>query len=698
VAAAAAIACSLAFGAGSAPAARTHQVQSTFTSAGFQLPASVAVDQSGGDLYVVDILSRNVQKFDASGQPVEFTALDRNSLEGSQTATGYFEFGGAGDAQVAVDASGGATDGTIYVSSSQNGLEIFEASGAYRGNLRTAGGVPLDGVCGLAVGATGDLYVGSVDGTISRFDPQGGTVADADFEARITGATGSCSMAVDSQGSVYAAGLSRGPLVKYTAADFGAAFPAGTQIVPSAYAVGIDPSNDDVYVSVGTSIRQFARTGEPIGTFGAFQAAYGVAVHGPSGLVYVSDEPSDSVTIFGPTVTVPDVTTAAASGITPVTATVAGTVAPNGTPTTYRFEYGPTTAYGGVAPAQPADAGSGTGVVAVDADLTGLRAETTYHYRLVATNANGSVASTDGTFRTAGLLAQALAPTEITTGSATLHGTVDPRGLPGATFRFVVDGTESSFTTTTPSAPVPAGDGAVPVSAAVDGLPEGSAFTARLVVDTPVAQGSSGTVGFRTVAAPAFVPPPLPSPLARPYGCASPRLNPFAGTVRPGQRIRLTGADLGVGASVVLGRRVTAAESYSADGFVVTVPDDARGTLALTINCGTPSNTIGLPVRRAPSNAINVTASASGRTVRVSVKVPGAGVLRLSGDHLRSVKARVAAARTTKLRMTLSRRGVRALRSASRRRLRVAVDVSFTPTGGDRRTVTRRVTVRRAAK
>ena len=93
----------------------------------------------------------------------------------------------------------------------------------------------------------------------------------------------------------------------------------------------------------------------------------------------------------------PGVTTGPASDITLTSATVSGTVTPNG-PATWFVEYGPTTAYGSRTP--DADAGRATSPVPVSAALTGLPARMTIHYRFVATNAYGTVTGADQTFFT----------------------------------------------------------------------------------------------------------------------------------------------------------------------------------------------------------------------------------------------------------------------------------------------------------
>ncbi|MGZ5341412.1 MAG: fibronectin type III domain-containing protein [Solirubrobacterales bacterium] len=97
--------------------------------------------------------------------------------------------------------------------------------------------------------------------------------------------------------------------------------------------------------------------------------------------------------------TLPDAVTGAATSITQSSATVGGTVNPSGEATTYHFEFGTTTAYG----SQTADtnAGSGTSDQAAAANLSGLSAGTTYHYRVVATNPSGTTAGDDAEFTTA---------------------------------------------------------------------------------------------------------------------------------------------------------------------------------------------------------------------------------------------------------------------------------------------------------
>ena len=95
--------------------------------------------------------------------------------------------------------------------------------------------------------------------------------------------------------------------------------------------------------------------------------------------------------------------TAATESATPVgtlSATVSGTLNPEGTDAHYSFEYGTTTAYG--SKVATADAGAGTTNVKVSDSLNALGPNTTYHYRLVATNAVATTYGADHELHTLG--------------------------------------------------------------------------------------------------------------------------------------------------------------------------------------------------------------------------------------------------------------------------------------------------------
>ncbi len=129
----------------------------------------------------------------------------------------------------------------------------------------------------------------------------------------------------------------------------------------------------------------------------------------------------------------PSVTIGEAQNITRTTATLPGTVNPEGLETSYYYQYGTTTSYGGNSPSiQGVSAGSGTAAVPAPIGIRGLLPATTYHYRLAATNADGTTYSEDKTFTTAPPTpptASTGGASNVTLTTATVAGTIDPEGL-----------------------------------------------------------------------------------------------------------------------------------------------------------------------------------------------------------------------------------------------------------------------------
>jgi Tol biopolymer transport system component len=105
-----------------------------------------------------------------------------------------------------------------------------------------------------------------------------------------------------------------------------------------------------------------------------------------------------------------NVTTGGTTDVTAQTATITGSIDPIGQPATYRFDLGPTIAYGTSTPTRTLTVTTPT---TVTEKLAALTPGTTYHYRLVGTTACGSEAALDGSFTTPltpGQLALAVVP------------------------------------------------------------------------------------------------------------------------------------------------------------------------------------------------------------------------------------------------------------------------------------------------
>jgi hypothetical protein len=94
--------------------------------------------------------------------------------------------------------------------------------------------------------------------------------------------------------------------------------------------------------------------------------------------------------------TAPGVSTGGAANVAQQTAQLIGVVNPAGAQTTYQFQYGTTSAYGAVTAPVTITGARRT----VTADLAGLAPATTYHYRLIASNAKGQSKGADRTFKT----------------------------------------------------------------------------------------------------------------------------------------------------------------------------------------------------------------------------------------------------------------------------------------------------------
>src|SRR4051812_13785705 len=103
----------------------------------------------------------------------------------------------------------------------------------------------------------------------------------------------------------------------------------------------------------------------------------------------------DECSMFPPTIE-----TEAASSVQTGGATLNAKIDPEGLATTYRFEYGTTTAYGTAVPAVAKSAGSGGSAVTGTQAVTGLTAGTTYHFRVVAVNEAGESIGEEGAFTT----------------------------------------------------------------------------------------------------------------------------------------------------------------------------------------------------------------------------------------------------------------------------------------------------------
>ena len=96
----------------------------------------------------------------------------------------------------------------------------------------------------------------------------------------------------------------------------------------------------------------------------------------------------------------PVVLSETATRIFPREALLGAIVVPQGAMTTYHFVYGPTAAYGSVAPAGEVELGTGEAGLQALESLSGLLPGTTYHYAVAAAGRGGTTVGPDRTFTT----------------------------------------------------------------------------------------------------------------------------------------------------------------------------------------------------------------------------------------------------------------------------------------------------------
>lgn len=203
---------------------------------------------------------------------------------------------------------------------------------------------------------------------------------------------------------------------------------------------------------------------------------YRLAVSNSQSQVQVYGE-DKTFTTYSP----PTVTTDAATNVTFSSATLIGTVNPNGTSTSACFYYGPGTS--GVN-TKKQNVGSGTSPLSVSVAISNLQPGTTYYYRMEASSVGGTMSGSQMSFTTPTLspIVATDDATHIANHTATLNGTINPQET-DVSYYFQWGPYENPSAHRTYGKPVGSGSKPVKVSTAVSGLKPGTTYYYTLLAD-----------------------------------------------------------------------------------------------------------------------------------------------------------------------------------------------------------------------
>jgi NHL repeat len=405
---------------------------------------------------------------------------------------------------VAVDNSGGPSDGAVYVGDLGSGaagslippiVAKFTPEGTYiSSNDGSASGGKLgaNGTDGIAVDAVGNLYIANIpiDSRIAVFSQ------DGVFVKTIETLNVDPGLAVDSTTNSIFSNLhgAGGINIAKQNSLTGKFWDVGDD--PTATNLALDPSSSALYATFTKYVKRYDHTQNTVNLQeefgnGDLSDATAIALLGDEfQTAYVTDMGSDEVKVFTSPV-LPDPKTGEITDLGITSATLHGTVNPNGVKASYQFEYVEESAFeasgfatAAKAPIPAGEAGEGEAAIDVSEELSGLEPGTTYRWRLGAANELASALGATKSFTTPSpVTIEELFPSGVSTTSATANATINPGGAK-TTYRVEYGTTEAyGKVVPVPDASAGAGTADLKVSQPLQGLKPATTYHFRFVAE-----------------------------------------------------------------------------------------------------------------------------------------------------------------------------------------------------------------------
>jgi hypothetical protein len=476
----------------------------------FKEPAAVAVNEaSAGDVYVLDKGNARVQWFSATG-------VFLGQFNGEATPARSF----VSPEAIAVDNSTSPSKGDVYVEDTGHGvIDKFTPSGEYLGQITTgAGGAAFGELVGVSVNLVGEVWVFQHSKEVDNYTAETNTFIASREDAFGNNFEGQASFAVDAENDFY---VSKNG--KFIGKDTSSGEPLVAEFGPGepAFGAAVDLESNNVYVSYATFAGEFNKEGASIEEFGAghLTGAAGLAVNTANERVYVADMDGNTVVFFNQIPTPPAVEAESSLEVAHTSAILRASVNPkHQSLSVCQFQYAlkesllvssPSTTECFPAAAEIPPVSSGVPVAAL---LEGLQSNTTYYYRLTATNPTGTTEGASEQFLTlpdapAAQTGEAIA---VAPYSATLTATVNPGSAGHAaqddtTYQFQYSADES-FSSQTPLGDAGEGSTPLPVQAHLENLEPDTTYHYRILASNNNDKTPQQAIGephaFTTVALP----------------------------------------------------------------------------------------------------------------------------------------------------------------------------------------------------